>query len=132
MRGDEGLELSDEIRVAAEPELELDPLADHRKPEILEPRDLRPSEVLEGKFLERRPSPERECFTQQFDRALRVVLRTRLGDECFEAVAIELPGFETEQITGGLRQDQFVVGTWLARLEQSPQVRHVCLDHVGR
>ena len=104
--GDEGLELPDEIRVAAEPELELDPLADHGEPEILEPRDLRPSEVLERKFLQRRPSPEPECFTQQFDRALRVVLRTRLGDERLEAVAIELPRFESEQITGRPRQDQ--------------------------
>ena len=97
--GDEGLELPDEVAVPAEPELELDPLADHGEPEILEARDLRPSEVLEREFLQRRPSPEPERFTEQLDRALRVVPRTRLGDERLEAVAIELPGFEPKQIT---------------------------------
>ena len=71
--GDEGLELPDEVAVPAEPELELDPLADHGEPEILEARDLRPSEVLERKFLQRRPSPEPERFTEQLDRALRVL-----------------------------------------------------------
>ena len=132
MLGDEGLELSDEICVAAEPELELDPLADHQETEIVEPCDLRASEVLEGKFLQRRTSPERERFAQQFDRALRVVLRARFGDERLEAVAIELPGFETEQIARRLRHDQLVVGARPARLEQSAQVRDVRLDHVGR
>ena len=131
MRGHERLELSDEIGVPAEPQLELDPLADHREPEILEPCDLRPSEVLEGKLLQRRTSPESERLAQQFDRAFRVVMRSRLGDERVEAVAIELPGFDAEQIARRPREDHSVVGARLARLEQSPQVRYVRLDHVG-
>ena len=117
--------------MAAEPELELDPLADHGEPEILKASDLRPSEVLERKFLQRRPSPEPERFTEQLDRAFRVIPRTRLGDERLEAVAIELPWFETEQIPRRAREDQVVVVVWLAGLKQSPQVRHIGLDHVG-
>ena len=129
---DESLELPDEVAMPTEPELELDPLADRGEPELFEPRDLGPGEVLERKFLERRPSPKAERVAQQPDRALRIVVGTGFGDEPLEAIAVELSRLEAKQITRRPREDQLVVGAFQARLEQSPQVRHVRLDHVGR
>jgi hypothetical protein len=58
-------------------------------------------------------------------------MRSRLSDERVEAVAIELPGLDAEQIARRPREDHSVAGARPARLEQSPQVRHVRLDHVG-
>ena len=81
MRGNERLELGDEIAVPAEPELELDPLGDDGEPKFLEPRDLGPGELLEGELLQRRAAPETERLPQQGERLLGVVAGACLGDE---------------------------------------------------
>ena len=60
----ECLELGDQTRVAAEGKVRFDPLLEHDRPELLEPRDLGLRERLIDEICERRPSPEGERFAQ--------------------------------------------------------------------
>ena len=63
LRGDECLELGDELRVTSEREIRLDPLLERDGAQLLEPRDLGLGERLVEEVRERRPAPERECLT---------------------------------------------------------------------
>ena len=56
----EPLELADDVAVAAELEIGLDPLLDRDEPELLEPPDLGLCEVVERELGESRSAPERE------------------------------------------------------------------------
>ena len=61
MLGDQRLELADELRVAAEREIGLDPLLERRQPQILQPPGLDPRERLLGELGQRRPAPQRRA-----------------------------------------------------------------------
>ena len=65
IRGDERVELSDELAVATELQERFDPVFRRREPEIVETADLVTREVLEGELGERRASPERERLVEQ-------------------------------------------------------------------
>src|SRR5438309_8552305 len=71
---DQRLQLADELAVAAEREICLNPLLETGEPQLLEPRDrpLRPRLVRE--LGERRSPPERECLAQAFRGRLRSTL----------------------------------------------------------
>ncbi len=60
LRGDERLELGDELRVAPEREVGLDPLLERDGAQLLEPGDLGLRERLVEEVGERRAAPERE------------------------------------------------------------------------
>ena len=55
MRGDELLQLADELRVTAQRELGVDPSLDRREPDLLEPLDRGPCERLVREIGERAP-----------------------------------------------------------------------------
>ena len=65
MGGDELLQLADELRVAAERELGVDPPLDRGEPDLLEPLDRGPRERLVREIGERRAAPEPERLAQQ-------------------------------------------------------------------
>ena len=84
IRGDERVELSDELAVAPELQERFDPVFRRREPEVVETTDLVTREVLEGELGQRRASPERERLVEQPSRlGLRSVL------ECAPAVCRE-------------------------------------------
>ena len=60
MLGDERLELADELVVAPEREVRVDPELDRRQPDLLEPGDRRLGEALVGEVGERRAAPQRQ------------------------------------------------------------------------
>ena len=62
---DERLELGDELGVAPEREVGLDPLLERDGAELLEPRDLGLGERLVEEVGERRAAPERERLAQR-------------------------------------------------------------------
>ena len=61
MRSDELLELRDDLLVAAELELGLDPPLQQVQAQLLEPTDLRSGERQVGELAERWAAPEREA-----------------------------------------------------------------------
>ena len=65
MPADELLELSDELRMAAECEIGVDPVLGRRQAELVETGDLVLCERLAGHVCERRASPERERIPQR-------------------------------------------------------------------
>ena len=65
LRGDERLELGDELCVAAEREIGLDPLLQRDRAQLLEPGDLRLRERLVEEVGERGATPERERLAQR-------------------------------------------------------------------
>jgi hypothetical protein len=60
MSGQEALELANELGVASELELGVNPPLERYKPQLFEPPALALGEVLEGDFRERRASPCRQ------------------------------------------------------------------------
>ena len=99
--GDEGLELADQLRVAAEGEVGLDPLLERVQTELLEPCDLALDELLVTEIGERRAAPEPERVAQAGGRQRSVAIRERappVGEQALEAQRIELIGLEAEHI----------------------------------
>ena len=86
---DEPIELADEVSVAAELKVGLDPTLEDGEPQLFQTRDRRLRELLIGHIGECRPTPEPERLPEQ---------RRRLGrfggicvlDELFEPVDVEL------------------------------------------
>ena len=64
------LELADQLGIAAERELRLDPLLDRGQTQLLEPGDLRLGERLVGEVGKRRAAPERQRLGRQLQRPL--------------------------------------------------------------
>ena len=75
--GDQRLELADQVGVAAEREVGLDPFLDRRQAQVLEPSDLCLRERLERELGQRRAAPERERLVQRVGGALRRRRRER-------------------------------------------------------
>ena len=80
LRCDERLELGDELGVAPEREVRLDPLLERDEPELLEPGDLGLGERLVEEVRERRPAPERERLAQRALGRSRIAARERSAD----------------------------------------------------
>ena len=72
---DERLELADDVAVAAELEVGVDPLLDRDEAQLLEPADLRLRQVVERELGERRAAPERERADEQRAALVRRSLR---------------------------------------------------------
>ena len=69
MLGDEALQLADDVGVASEREVGLDPLLERVQAQLLQPRDLRLGERLECELVQRRPPPQGKRLAQ--DRGCR-------------------------------------------------------------
>ena len=124
MPADELLELSDELRMAAECEIGVDPVLGRREAELLETGDLVLRERLVGHVRERRPSPERESISQR-RRRVRRRLFARVRHQLFEPVEIDVLGRDVEHVSRRLRRDDAVA-------EHLAQPRHVHLQRLRR
>src|SRR5919197_208217 len=103
---DERLELASQVRVRAALEVGFDAFLERPQPQLLEVRDVRLREGLEGEVGEGRPTPQRERVPK-----LRGAL-VRLGaagavDEDAEPVEVELSGADAQPIAGRLRLQDF-------------------------
>ena len=104
--GDERLELGNQLCVAPQREIRIDPIFDGNEPELLETSDLRLGEGLVREVDERLTSPERESLAQLLCRTRRILLEhlPGFGREVFEAVGIERVLVEPQLVPRGLRQ----------------------------
>ena len=101
MLADEGLELGDELGVAAEGEVGLDPLLEGGQVQLLEASDLALREGLGREVRKRRSAPERECRSQGLRRALGLALGeelSTLAEQALEPAEVELLGLERKQV----------------------------------
>ena len=106
--GDERLELADELRVAAEREVGVDPLLERREAELLEPDDRGLRERLVGEVGERGAAPERERLAQRRrgrSASPAGAVRLALAEQALEAVQVELLGLELERVAGRARDE---------------------------
>ena len=110
----EQLELSDELRVAAEREILVDPGLEAREPQLGQPPDLAGREALVGEVRKRRPPPERE----------RLRRLARLG-EPDEPGDVELTVADAEAVTGRCRLET-------APADHLPELRDVHLQRLER
>ena len=96
---DQRLELADQVRVAAECEVGLDPLLQCGKALPVEPPGFQPGKRLSSKLGQRRPPPELESLAQEL-RGVVQVRSPRLRNQRLEAQEIELVRFDRNQIAG--------------------------------
>ena len=83
------LQLADELVVAADREIGVDPVLERGQPQLAEPRDLALDERLVGQVGQRRPAPQRERRAQLLRRR-RGIRAVGLGDEPLKAREVEL------------------------------------------
>ena len=89
------LELADQLGIAAERELRLDPPLDRGQAQLLEPGDLRLSERLVGEVGQRRAAPERQRLGRQLQRPLGLPVGERAApflSQALEKLSVEPPG----------------------------------------
>ena len=120
MLGHERLELADELGVAAQLEVGVDPCLQRREPCFLEPADLGLRKRRVGEVRQRRSSPERQRLAE-LRRRPRRVRAAGFVDESVEPLEIELPVARDEQVSGRARLDHAVP-------EELAQLRDVDLD----
>jgi hypothetical protein len=113
MRTDERLKLPDELGVATEVEVCLDPQLERGKAKLFEAEDLNLRERLAREVGESRPAPEAERFAEQRGSSIGRGL-SRLLDELLEAKEVELVRAHANQIARLLRHDRFARGKHLA------------------
>ena len=83
--------IGDHLVVSSELDLGLDAVLERREPELVQPRDLRLEEALEGEVGKRRATPEPERVTEPGGPLCRRQ-RPRVVHEPFEAAASIVPG----------------------------------------
>lgn len=107
--GDQLLQLDDELVVASELELGLDPLLPGGESELVESRDLRLREVRVAELQERRATPEGERLSQLLGRALGLAARAgppRLLERVAEDVAVERAALDAEAVSLAARLER--------------------------
>src|SRR5262249_56843039 len=112
----EPLELADELRVAAELEIGVDPLLEREYAQLLEARDLICRERFVREVRKRRAAPEAERLVQR--------LRVAPLEKPLEALEVELAGLDLDGVAGGSRDDPLCA-------EELAQLRDVVLDRVA-
>ena len=128
MLGHEGLELADEVVVAAEREVGVDPALERRDAKLLELEDRRLGERLVGEVGEGRSAPQRERLAQLVgcDSVVRCRERaTTVLDEPLEVMGIDRVGLDLDRVSAGLRHED--VGR-----EHAAQPRHESGERVRR
>ena len=125
--GDERLELDDEVGVAAEREIRLDPIFEGGQPELLEPGDLAPRKVFVGEVGEGRASPERERLAESSGGRLSGPVGDRapaIGEQLLEALGIELARLDSEHVARRLGYEHLAA-------QRPPEVGDVPLDDLA-
>ena len=101
MLAHERFQLTDDVRMAAQREIRVDPCLGAGKSELLEASDLRLGEPLEAHVGERRATPERERRPESLGRARSISvlqLDSALRKELLEAVRIALARLESKPV----------------------------------
>jgi hypothetical protein len=101
MLADERLKLRDQLVLAPEREICLDPRLQRRQPRLLETSDLLLRELLVPELGERRPTPERESLAQHRRRAIRVSgveVSSTLACQLLEAPDVGLVPIERQRV----------------------------------
>jgi hypothetical protein len=124
MLADQHLQLADQVGVAAERQVGLDPLLQCSDAQLLEASAFDLGERLAGELRQRGTAPQFECLAQQPRRSLGV-RPPRVADQPLEAEQVDRLGIRAEQIAGRPRHER------LGR-EQLAQPRHVDLDDRDR
>ena len=114
MLGDEGLELADNMRLAAELELGLEAVLPGGKARLFEPGGLGHHGVFELDVRQRRPAPERERLPQTHRPLLRSSV-PGLSDAALEAVDVDRIPRDLQYVAGRARDEQ-VCAEHLAQL----------------
>ena len=115
--GDECLELPDQLVLAPEREVGVDPQLQRCQPDLLEPGDGRLREALVGEVRERRAPPQRQRVAQPLRRIGRQAPSEQappLVHQPLEAVEIELVGLDPDDVAGRSRR-QHVLRKRLAK-----------------
>jgi hypothetical protein len=97
------LQLGDEIGVAAEREIDLDPLLDSRQAQFLEPVYLGLRKALVGEIAQRRSAPQRQGGLERYRRAAEIAFRARgacLVPQPLESIEVELFRLEVQHVAG--------------------------------
>jgi hypothetical protein len=108
MRGDERLELADEVSPAPRPQVGVDALLEGDQAQLLEPGDLRLGELLVAEVGERGPVPEAERLAESGRGELVLPARSQrlcLPHQAFEPVQVELVAPQLEQVARRPRAD---------------------------
>ena len=122
MLGDERLELGDDLRVAAELKVGVDPILKCGEPLLVETCNLGPRPLLVLELRQRPVTPERERAPKQ-RRRLASLARGRRVHESRELLRVRLPG--DKQVSRSLRHDRL-------RGQRAAQLRYVSLQHFLR
>jgi hypothetical protein len=125
VRRHERFQLADELRVAPELEIDLDPFEQHREAPLVQPLGLAGGEAFEAKVGERRSAPQLERVAQALGLAERLLARSGLGDEALELERVELVGLHPHEVARRPGDDP-------RRPEQLAQPRHVALHQLVR
>ena len=133
MAGHERLELADELAVAAEGEIGLDPLFERRELKLFEACDLGLCERFVGEVDKRGTAPEGECPPQLLRRLLVLSLATRatrLLQHVAHAVRVELVALDLEDVAApaGPEHSGSVRRGVPVAVERPPQPRDVSLE----
>jgi len=100
----EPLELGNQLRVAPQRELGLDPLPERGQPLLFQPRSLAAGEGV-AELRQRRSTPQGQPFPVQ-PGGLGGLLRAGRRYQQLEAMEVEFTIADPDEIAGGLRQDQ--------------------------
>ena len=109
--GHQSLELADDVRVASEGEIGLDPALEGQQPELLEATRDRVEERLVGEVGERRPAPQRQRGAEDGRRLVGVAPLERAASvarELLEPLEIEGSQRDAEDVPGALRLDRLL------------------------
>ena len=118
------LQLGDELGISPQGELGVDQLLDGGQPELLEARDLRLREGLEGEVGEWLPAEERQRLAERKGRICRREVAC-CGHEALEMENVELLGSQLDPVPGRAREDRLFS-------QPLPQPRHVDLHGLRR
>ena len=105
VRGDERLELGDELVVAAERQVAVDALLERAQAQLLEAGDLALRERLVVQVRQRLAAPERERLEQTARPLYRIVQLPRLRDQRLELLQVDFVRRNVQQIPGRSRPD---------------------------
>src|SRR5215210_2741948 len=111
MQLDERFQLADQLRVATERELGLDPLLDRSEMELFEPSDLALRKRLVGELGERRAAPQSQRLPQKL-----------------EALQVKLSSTDAHQIATATGDHDAVRAVYTVSLKRPAQPRHVHLQ----
>src|SRR5580765_545816 len=128
MLGDQRLQLADQLQVAAEREIGLDPPLQRRQPEILQASRFRTCKRLVPDVGQRRTTPAPERLTEDAPRPPGSTLREQqaaLLEKTLEPLSIEAARGEVEHVSGRARLEQVPA-------ERLAQTRDVSVQGLGR